>query len=82
MEITQQQTSPSETLPETKNTLPAPPIEIPARALETGGNSFGALAGIIIIIIILIIGALYFWGAKLSENEPDNSEQTTSIPAL
>lgn len=29
----------------------------------------GPTAGIIIIVILLIFGALYFWGAALNENE-------------
>lgn len=31
-------------------------------------NSFGPMIGIIVIIIILIIGALYFWGSRPSND--------------
>ncbi len=30
-------------------------------------GSLGAAFGIVVILIIVIIGALYFWGAKLTE---------------
>lgn len=66
METAPQPLPTPETLPETQKALPTPLPEIPARTAETHSNSFGPLAGIIIIIIILVIGALYFWGATLS----------------
>ena len=30
-----------------------------------GGDSWGAFIGIVIIIIVLVVGALYFWGERL-----------------
>jgi flagellar basal body-associated protein FliL len=42
-------------------------------------NSVGALVGSIIVIIILILGAIYFWGGKLNQkaNEtPANVESS------
>lgn len=43
----------------------------PARAEHAGGHktSWGAALGIVIIILVLIVGALYFWGAKLVEEQ-------------
>ena len=32
-------------------------------------HSWGALIGIIIILLVLVVGALYFWGAKLAKEE-------------
>ena len=53
-------------------------------------SSVGPIAGIIIIIVLLVVGALYFWGAHLnaqndSENQlplipADNSISTTPAP--
>lgn len=34
---------------------------------QRGGS--GPIVGIIIIVFLLIIGALYFWGAELNERE-------------
>ncbi len=39
-------------------------------------SSWGAWFGIIIILIVLLIGALYFWGAKLTRDD------TNSAPAV
>lgn len=44
----------------------------PTRAEYAGGHksgSWGAAIGIVIILLVLVIGALYFWGAKLAEEE-------------
>jgi hypothetical protein len=35
---------------------------------EAPKKSFGPLIGIVIIIIVLAIGAFYFWGAKVTED--------------
>lgn len=32
-------------------------------------TSWGAALGIVIILILLVIGALYFWGAKLTRDD-------------
>jgi hypothetical protein len=34
----------------------------------TEKNSFGPFIGIVVIIVVLIIGAFYIWGGKLSDN--------------
>lgn len=34
-------------------------------------KSFGPLIGVVIIIIILLLGAFYIWGGKLSVNDRD-----------
>lgn len=42
----------------------------PEKLLPAGHKtSWGALIGIVIILIVLVVGALYFWGAKLAEQE-------------
>ena len=64
-----------------------PPPFDPTDHLLTAGkqSSAGPIIGIIIIIALLILGALYFWGAHLNQqqNPPpyipaDNS--TTTLP--
>jgi flagellar basal body-associated protein FliL len=42
-------------------------------------NSTGALIGSIIVIIVLVLGAIYFWGGKLNstrDNAPANVAET------
>lgn len=41
-------------------------------------GSIGPTVGIIIIVILLVFGALYFWGAKL--NSTDQDQQLPLIP--
>lgn len=38
----------------------------------------GPVVGIIIIVILLVIGALYFWGAHLNAQDPE--DQLPLIP--
>lgn len=35
-----------------------------------GKKSVGPVIGIIVIIVVLVVGAFYVWGGKLSSNEP------------
>lgn len=61
-------------------------LQIP---VKTGG-SWGAVIGIAIIILVLIFGGLYFWGAKLSQSdqekgvspaaEEETPSNTSSLP--
>lgn len=67
-------TAPS--LSETPELPKAPGKLLSAPAHHT---SWGALAGILIILIVLIIGGLYFWGAELSKE--DSSLFTPDAPA-
>ena len=46
--------------------LPTPPERLLTAPPRT---SWGALIGISIILAVLVIGALYFWGAKLAERD-------------
>ena len=46
---------------------------------ESPKHSFGPAAGIIIIIAILIIGALYFWGQRLSNQSNLPSSENPSL---
>ena len=55
--------------------------------MNTGGGSpsdgsFGPVVGLIIILVVIILGALYFWGQRTNETtdiygNPVNSEETT-----
>jgi uncharacterized protein HemX len=55
---------------ENRSDLGETPSEVAARATGGKENKIGPVAGIIIVVIILIIGALYFWGKKLNEKQP------------
>ena len=57
------------------NFTPEPEVESPvhdATPATTNGEqkSTGPIIGSIIIIVIIIIGGLYFWGKRLSEQDP------------
>lgn len=41
-------------------------------------SSMGPVIGIIIIVILLVVGALYFWGAHLNAQNPE--DQLPFIP--
>jgi hypothetical protein len=43
-------------------------------------TSWGAFIGIIIIVSILIVGALYFWGAKLEKADNVNLSPDQTPP--
>lgn len=77
-----------------QNQMPAnnvPPTAPPPQNLPTGtppqasfnhdeGKPVGAIIGIIIIVIVLAIGGLYFWGSRLNKLTPSmdttqNAEQ-------
>ena len=36
-------------------------------------SSVGPIVGIVIIVVLLIVGALYFWGAHLDDQNPENN---------
>lgn len=44
---------------------------------KTGSN--GPLAGVVIIILVLILGGLYFWGSYVNEQEAADSTLTESL---
>lgn len=44
----------------------------------TQQKSYGAVVASIIIILVLIVGALYFWGKTLEEKAPAIPEQKTT----
>ena len=51
---------------------------------KKGGT--GALIGSLIVILILVLGALYFWGAKIykngeGQNAAESSDTTSNIDA-
>ncbi len=39
-------------------------------------SHFGAISGIVIIVVILALGGLYLWGKELSNQEPEASENS------
>jgi hypothetical protein len=49
--------------PQQTQVPPQAPIE------TTPKKSIGPIVGIIVIILLLVLGALYVWGGKLSKNE-------------
>ncbi|OGG52748.1 hypothetical protein A3C20_03120 [Candidatus Kaiserbacteria bacterium RIFCSPHIGHO2_02_FULL_55_25] len=53
---------------------PAPPVTTMPK--KKGG--VGATAGIVIIVILMLFGALYFWGAYLNSKNQD--QQLPLIP--
>ncbi len=61
---------------------PAPEIPPPviAPTLPPKKSGVGAVIGSAIVIILLILGALYFWGEKLSEQE-QTPVQNNSVSA-
>lgn len=48
------------------SSLPTPPEKL---LMAPPRTSWGAFIGISIILAVLVIGALYFWGAKLAERD-------------
>jgi len=42
-------------------------------------KSFGATIGIIVIVIVLVLGALYFWGGQASNTTGTSTQATTTI---
>lgn len=57
--------------PQTPANLNTPELpHVPEKLLTPPQKpSWGAVIGIVIIILVLTVGALYFWGAKLAEEE-------------
>lgn len=42
-------------------------------------TSWGAALGIVIILILLVVGALYFWGAKLTREDEASALPTPRL---
>lgn len=57
------------------SSLPTPPKRLLTAPLRT---SWGAFIGISILLAGLVIGALYFWGARLAERDATLKDSTTS----
>ena len=55
--------------------LPGLPEKLLTAHTETPKHktSWGPLIGIVIIVLVLIVGALYFWGARLAEQDATSS---------
>ncbi|TSC67402.1 MAG: hypothetical protein G01um101472_423 [Parcubacteria group bacterium Gr01-1014_72] len=59
----------------------APAGGMPGTSPSGEKSSAGPVIGSIIVIVILIVGAIYFWGAKLSREEAvpaGEADQTTA----
>ena len=51
----------------------SPPIDPKDHLLGPGKpHGAGPLVGIIVIVIVLLVGALYFWGQHLNRQNPEN----------
>lgn len=50
----------------------------------SNGGSMGPLIGSILVIIILIVGAIYFWGSKMApkEMEPEPAAALSASDSL
>lgn len=53
-----------------------PPSMQPIQPMKQ--KSIGPVIGIVIIVIVLIIGALYFWGARLNRQAPVEAQPLSS----
>ena len=51
---------------------PYTPPATPSPTEPTQKNSAGPIIGTIIVIVLLALGALYFWGAQLNQQAPDD----------
>lgn len=67
MDNMQQNINPNQNAPIEQSPSPAP------QPPEKGG--MGPLIGSVIVIVILVIGAIYFWGDKLNKQESNPSDQ-------
>ncbi|MBL7045458.1 MAG: hypothetical protein ISR99_00245 [Parcubacteria group bacterium] len=62
---------------EENNKTPEQNIPDQVPNVETGGDmseekkSSGPFVGIVIIVLVLVVGGLYFWGSKLSKERQD-----------
>jgi len=45
---------------------------------EGGKKPMGPIVGVVIIVIVLIFGGLYFWGAKVSKEKTMTAEEITA----
>jgi len=61
----------------TQNT---PPVVDPVHMAPPRKKSSGPVFGIIIILVLLIVGAFYLWGARLNKKN-STIQEVTYIPA-
>lgn len=64
------------------NTVPKTPElpKSPEKLLTAPHHtSWGAALGIVIILILLVVGALYFWGAKLTREDAASALPTSRL---
>lgn len=56
---------------------PSPIIPTPTIPTAPKQNSFGSTFGVVLVLLIVIVGALYFWGERIAR---DGGIQATSTP--
>lgn len=56
--------TPEETLPATPDELSKPLPGVPSQKAQ----SWGVVISIVVIVLMIIIGAFYAWGARVAEN--------------
>lgn len=66
-----------ETMPVGSGNAGTPPPQMPRVTGGDGNGKTGAIIGILVIIIILVIGGLYFWGERLAGTD----KQQAGTPA-
>jgi len=50
------------------------PIDEPPRELENKPGSVGPVVAIVVIVAVLILGGLYYWGVQLNKEEMTGEE--------
>jgi hypothetical protein len=58
----------------------APITGQPMQAQPSEKKSLGPILGVIIIIIVLVLGAFYIWGGKLSMSDKNTEAETSLAP--
>ena len=59
--------------------IPALPKQADKFLPPAHGGSWGAFFGIVIIVIVLVVGALYFWGMQLEKQEVIENAGTEEV---
>ena len=49
--------------------------------MEQNKSSIGSIIGTVIIIALIILGGLYFWGKRIEESKATQSAMTDTAPA-